>query len=218
MMKISINGGQVLIEGLPNSCPFCHKSITPNPLFGYKKSNAELAVLMYCPDIYCKSAFLGYYSSVQPPFNTFNYRNKVSQGTIINKKFSETIKSVSEKFGEIYNQAFSAEQQDLLEICGVGYRKALEFLIKDYVISKNPNKKSEIEKMQLGNCIKDFVEDNRIKGVSKRASWLGNDETHYVRKWEGNNLSDLKKLIDLTLHWIEMEKLTEAFEIEMPEN
>ena len=31
------------------------------------------------------------------------------------------------------------------------------------------------------------------------------------------NLTDLKKLIDLTLHWVEMEKLTESFEDEMPE-
>ncbi len=31
------------------------------------------------------------------------------------------------------------------------------------------------------------------------------------------NLQDLKKLIELTVHWIEMEKLTESFEAEMPE-
>ena len=71
--------------------------------------------------------------------------------------------------------------------------------------------------MRLANCIKEFVTDERIKSVAKRAVWLGNDETHYVRKWETKNLVDLKKLISLTVHWIEMEKLTESFEEEMPE-
>ena len=69
----------------------------------------------------------------------------------------------------------------------------------------------------MASCINDYVDNSKIKTVSKRAVWLGNDETHYVRKWEGKNLHDLKTLIDLTLHWIEMEKLTESFEAEMPE-
>ncbi|WBX72977.1 DUF4145 domain-containing protein [Tenacibaculum pacificus] len=118
---------------------------------------------------------------------------------------------------KIYNEAYSAEQQNLKEICGVGYRKALEFLIKDYVILNNKEKEDKILKMGLGNCIKDLVTDDRVKSVSKRAVWLGNDETHYVRRWETKNLEDLKKLISLTVHWIEMEKLTESFETEMPE-
>jgi hypothetical protein len=49
-----------------------------------------------------------------------------------------------------------------------------------------------------------------------RAVWIGNDVTHYIRKWEGKNLEDLKKLIELTVHWIEMEALSKSFEDEMP--
>lgn len=52
--------------------------------------------------------------------------------------------------------------------------------------------------------------------VAERASWLGNDETHYIRIWEDQSLSDLKKLIELTLHWIEMEELSKSFETKMP--
>jgi hypothetical protein len=133
------------------------------------------------------------------------------------KEFSKSIQEISSLFVKIYNEAYSAEQQNLKEICGVGYRKALEFLIKDYVILNNKDKEGKILKMHLGNCIKDLVTDNRVKSVAKRAVWLGNDETHYVRKWETKNLEDLKKLISLTVHWIEMEKLTESFETEMPE-
>jgi predicted PilT family ATPase len=93
----------------------------------------------------------------------------------------------------------------------------LEFLIKDYSIEKNPEDSEKIEKVLLAKVIEKYVDDVRIKTVSKRAVWIGNDETHYIRKWEGKNLEDLKKLIDLTIHWIEMETLTSSFAIDMPE-
>ena len=214
-MKINTNAGQANIVYLPNSCPFCHKSITPNPLFGYK-NDWIMEVLMSCPDLNCNSSFIGYYE-YNDGNGYFYFNDKVSQGTLIGREFTTTISELSPMFVKIYNQAFTAEQQNLTEICGVGYRKALEFLIKDYSISKHPEQKEKIEKKTLSSCINDYIEDVRIKTVSKRAVWLGNDETHYIRRWEGKNLSDLKKLIDLTLHWVEMEKLTESFKDDMPE-
>ena len=36
-------------------------------------------------------------------------------------------------FLTIYNQSLSAEDNNLDQIAGIGYRKALEFLIKDYL-------------------------------------------------------------------------------------
>jgi hypothetical protein len=51
--------------------------------------------------------------------------------------------------------------------------------------------------------------------MAERATWLGNDETHYVRKWEDKDINDLKILIKVTLHWIEMELLTEQYKTEM---
>ena len=56
-----------------------------------------------------------------------------------------------------------------------------------------------------------------IKAVAKRAVWLGNDETHYVRKWEEKDVQDLKGLIRLTILWIEKVKETERLLAEMPE-
>jgi hypothetical protein len=102
-------------------------------------------------------------------------------------------------------------------VCGCGYRKALEFLIKDYIIFRDTSKKEEVEKMLLGKCIEVHVDHATIKNVAKRAAWLGNDETHYVRKWIDKNIDDLKTLIDLTVHWIETEQLTEKMISSMPE-
>lgn len=208
---------QAEFKTLPDKCPHCHNSITPNVRFGYRNLNTNIAELfLTCPNISCCKSFIGYYKFINNAYIEFN--GTTSQGTLKGKYFSEHINSISSSFSIIYNEAFTAEQQNLKEICGVGYRKALEFLIKDYATTKHEDKKEKIEKDLLAKVIGDYVTDANIKSVAKRAVWLGNDETHYIRRWEGKDLNDLKKLIDLTVHWIEMEILTASFEEEMPEN
>ena len=100
---------------------------------------------------------------------------------------------------------------NLDQICGVGYRKALEFLIKDYLISKASDEHiiNSIKSTLLSNCIKKYVQNENIKNVAERATWLGNDETHYVRIWADKDVTNLKHLIDLTVRWIENEVETE---------
>lgn len=216
MANINSDAGTLIIDGHPDKCPFCHKTITPNSLYGHKNHNI-LEVTLVCPNQQCRKSFIGYYESQGIANKHFQFNGKTIVGNLAGKTFTDTISSISESFITIYNQAYAAEQQNLTEICGVGYRKALEFLIKDYIILNKPDDKEKVERKLLGACIAEYVEDNKIKTVAKRAVWLGNDETHYIRKWEGKNLEDLKKLIELTVHWIEMEFLTNNFESEMPE-
>jgi hypothetical protein len=61
------------------------------------------------------------------------------------------------------------------------------------------------------------TEAARVKQMARRAAWLGNDETHYSRKWEDKDLHDLKKVLELTMDWISMEELTKSVIAEMPE-
>ena len=213
-MQVQSKSGNKVLNILPDNCPFCHIGIIPNLLYAHQY-NRTLEVYMSCPNKSCDKSFIGYYD--YDGTQTFKFADLTSQGNLIGKKFSEYVIETSPNFENIYNEAYTAEQQNLNQICGVGYRKSLEFLIKDYVVLKNESQKEKILKMPLGNCINTYVEDKRIQSVAKRAAWLGNDETHYVKKWEDKELADLKKLIELTVHWIEMEKLTESFEIEMPE-
>src|SRR5690554_2347535 len=114
-------------------------------------------------------------------------------------------------FSQIYNEAYFAEQNNLLEICGVGYRKSLEFLIKDYLITLFPSKEKQIKSNTVSNCINLYVEDTRLKSAASRAIWLGNDHTHYEKKWIDKDLNDLKTLIKLTINWIELEITTKRF-------
>jgi hydroxymethylpyrimidine pyrophosphatase-like HAD family hydrolase len=170
--------------------------------------------MLQCPDSSeCKACFV----SLCQGNSTFYYTNgTVFKGTVAKKTFNNLIEDLSPSFVEIYNEAYNAEQLDLNQICGVGYRKAIEFLMKDFAVMNNPDKEDEIKKMPLMQCIKKFIDSNNVKKVAERAVWLGNDETHYVRVWDAKDLQDLKKLIELTVHWIEVELLTKELEDDMP--
>jgi hypothetical protein len=210
-------GGSVLLDRHPDQCPICHAKVCPIPrigatgAFGYK---AQLEVVYSCPNARCNEFFIAYFVKQ----HTQNIYDPVSARPIESAPltFEEPIKQISSAFCSIYEEAHKAEQFGLTEICGVGYRKALEFLIKDYVIRTRPADKSAIETTFLGKCIEDYVTDPKTKEVAKRATWLGNDETHYQRRWIDKDLNDLKTLIRVALYWIEAEYLTEQARNSMP--
>jgi len=129
--------------------------------------------------------------------------------------FQDEVLEVSSEFVRIYKQAAEAEFMKLDSIAGVGYRKALEFLIKDYLISKSSDKKEVIETAYLSDCIRDYVDDPKVKIAAQKATWIGNDETHYVRKWQDKDIEDLKVLLKLTANWISSEILTRKYAGEM---
>lgn len=125
--------------------------------------------------------------------------------------FEEGIAAISPSFVEIHSQVQEAEGLGLTTLVGIGYRKAIEFLIKDYLVRTLPDKKEAIRQATLGQCINNYVSDPKVKVCAERATWLGNDETHYVRTWLDKDLQDLKVLIKLTQYWISSDILTSDY-------
>ena len=208
----------VAYDELPDHCPVCLNGIQPLDLNTRFHSDELIESILRCPRHDCEHFFIARYSLRRSAAGAIQgiLRGCVPL-TMRNSQHDETIIAISPDFVAVFKQAEEAEQRNLMLVCGPGYRKALEFLIKDYVIKSHQDKADEIKKLNLGKCIADYVTSDRVKQVAARAVWLGNDETHYLRNWEGKDLQDLKKLIALTVHWIEMEELTEAVMKDMPE-
>jgi hypothetical protein len=211
-MKIKLESGNAYLNVVPNECPNCHRTIHPYYV-EYRTSANHVEVVFQCPSYDCGKLFIGtYYDN---GFENFIFV-KTNIGTFKSTEFSPEIKKISPSFVNIYNESSFAEQNELFQICGVSYRKALEFLIKDYLIYKRPDNEERVKEKFLGNCIKDDVTDSNLKTVAERAAWLGNDEAHYVRLWQDKDLEDLKSLIKLAVYWIDGEILTEAYKKSMP--
>lgn len=49
-----------------------------------------------------------------------------------------------------------------------------------------------------------MIDNLQLKIVASRATWLGNDQTHYEQKYTDNDINDLKRLIKLSVNWIEI--------------
>ena len=119
--------------------------------------------------------------------------------------FSPEIEQLSPNFVSIYNDALQEESLGMTSICGMGYRKALEFLVKDFAISNNPYAEKAISKSPLAQCIDNYIESPRLKALAKASAWLGNDETHYVKKHPEYGTSELKTFINAFVTFIDSE-------------
>jgi len=128
----------------------------------------------------------------------------------------EQITKTSADFVTIYDQAMQAESAKLDQLVGMGLRKALEFLIKDFLVKEHAEEADEIRRMLLGRCIEKYVDDGKLKMAAQRAAWLGNDETHYERRWDTKDVTDLKRLVHLTENWIDSALVLRQYEDEMP--
>lgn len=185
-------------------CPMCHCALLPRNIAGYYVPDEGVSLLNLCPK--CKRIFLVKY-------NILEIGNAALTGVSIigtypkipdNQIISAQIKNLSSKFASIYAQASMAETSNLNEICGIGYRKALEFLVKDYLCDKFPSEADDIKSEPLSVAIR-RIDDGRIRVLSERATWIGNDETHYIRKHDSLDVREMKRFINAIIHYIESE-------------
>lgn len=125
---------------------------------------------------------------------------------------SSKIKNEFPDFPKIYNQAKKAENSELDLIAGMGYRKALEFLVTDYLMKYHLDKVSEEDlnnpKTSLRKNI-DKLPGEKIKQLAKAASFIGNDETHYTRRHPEYDIEAIKAFISAVIAEIENEIIFE---------
>jgi hypothetical protein len=218
---------EVSIGIIPDTCPYCGKGVELIYKYGFSNKESEsIFTVLQCPRNSCNKILLARYryhkisySDPNSPMGKphYSYVETIPKSTILYKEFSKEINEISSSFVKIYNQSYNAEQLGLDQICGIGYRKSIEYLIKDFIIFDKPDKTEEIKNKFLGNCIETYISDENIKECAKRATWLGNDETHYLRHWEEHDVEDLKILLELVIYWISSNLLTRKYKAEMKE-
>lgn len=207
------------VDRYPDECPVCHYAGIPRFVGAarrhpHDKDPRAIQAAFQCCRAECGQMFTAGY--LLPPEESLWLLKNVP---VVRPKVEEVnaqAKLVSKEFEKIFQQANLAEKHRLHLIAGAGYRKALEFLIKDFCTrGKSPEERAAIETKLLGKVIDDHVDDPRIKTCAKRAAWLGNDETHYLRVWKDKDINDLKTLIKLTVNWVSSAILTDGYEEEM---
>lgn len=222
LLKIDLQTNQeghrvttIFYTDIPDICPSCNMGINPRIIHAYRENDHchEAKVVFQCPKDTCHNIFIGTFKGFGELYH-FKYAEPLG---IKAPDFSDEIHSISESFVVIYNDAFQAEKRGFSQICGAVYRKALEFLIKEYVIHNSDDEsiREKIKNMYLAKVIKDYIPNEKIKFVAENAVWLVNEDTDYYWVWKRKDVDVIKMLIELTVLWIEMELKTQALNKEM---
>lgn len=210
------NTSQTFAFDEPDECPLCHFSIKPVKLhsYGYYHDLTKYFTEMYLCS-HCAKPFIALYvcTNKSVPVDGIDYSKAeleyIGPKHFTPKTFEEQINDLSTQFVKIYNQAAAAEAQELDEIAGIGYRKAIEFLVKDFAIHLHPDDADTIKRKFLSSCIQDYITSPEIKTLATGAVWIGNDETHYIRRQEDRDVGDMKRFIQAMVYFVGMHLISE---------
>ena len=154
---------------------------------GYKCSHcAKPYVVLYKIDWKSKTGdFGGFY----PPAS-IDYEN-------------ETLESMSPRFISTYNQALRAESRGDIELASIGYRQALECLVKDYAINELRAEREQVVKKSLCDAISEYLGEKDLVSTADVIRILGNDYAHYERKYPELDFALLKRYMEIFIKLVE---------------
>ena len=140
----------VTLLGYPNECPRCHVRMSPKYIGTFTRdiSSPEVEESFQCTNEHCGRLFIAVYRGPSSPAgapSTLNFGRSIPDEPSP-PRVSEEIVNVSPTFVEVFTQALAAEAQGLHQLTGIGLRKALEFLVKDFAKSQKPTEAEEILK------------------------------------------------------------------------
>lgn len=196
----------------PPCCPYCSKVTHLDFVDGYHSMPVDdmhslLVALFSCAD--CRRIFPAYYSAADDSFVC------TLPDCIFPMQLPDSVVSDYPAFADIVRQAGIAEARGLDSVAGIAYRKALEFLIKDYLLQSSVGNSSAVPDMSVSQCIS-LLPDGPLKSLCKRAVWLGNDYAHYKKLFPEYNLADLKTLIQAVAGIIATESVLAAYDSVAP--
>lgn len=119
------------------------------------------------------------------------------------QKFSEQIESFSPRFVSVFNQAYRSEQRGDLTIAGIGYRAAMEILVKDYAF-KHPisedteDTKQKVAHRNLYRTLDKYFKDDDVLKAGDVVRDRGDDYAH----WEHPDDFDEKYELELMKRYL----------------
>lgn len=190
---------------IPTKCPNCNYSVYPNMVDHRCLSfspNKNLLVIVYKGD--CCSV---------PFYATYEYNSNKAQLLDIFPHLKpavlpDKIKDLSPRFASLYEQSYTAEQNGHIELAGSGYRNAIEVLIKDFAIKKLNAPADSVCNMKLYDAIGTYLTEVNIDtSAADVIRVLGNDYTHYQRKYDEIDFIVVKRYLEIFIQQVDTKLL-----------
>ena len=190
----------------------------------------ELSVVTACPQ--CSGITVNHFTrAARKPYNIekipfqlkYTTPRIQSDNSFSEYKISPEIEAAFPEFISILQQAKFAEDHGLDKLAGMGYRKALEFLVTDYLISLNienaPTDWLQNPKTTLSQKIERLPNEKLIT-LAQATAYIGNDETHYSRQHPEHGIDSIKMFLKAILSDIDNERVYKEAQriIDKPKN
>ena len=120
---------------------------------------------------------------------------------------NDTLADTSPRFITSYNQALRAEKFGDIELAAIGYRQALECLVKDYAIRELDIDREKVIKKNLCDAISEYVGEKEMLATADVVRILGNDYAHYERKYPEHDFELLKRYMEIFVKLVETKLL-----------
>lgn len=189
---------------IPVECPHCGAYATPQIVAQSNLSYCDMKIWLFifhndCCDkqsfaLYKKQSGTGEFLGILPAIH------KIPQ-------LPKSLKKISSRFVELYQQSFDAEQNSYFELAGSGYRNAIEVLIKDFAIQELKVSEKNVCKKTLSQAIEAYLPNINASISADVMRVLGNDYTHYERKYENVDFQILKRYLQIFINSIDCEYL-----------
>ena len=189
---------------IPVECPHCGAYSTPTIIAkqSFMYSNIKIWTFIFFNDCCEQHSFAMY--KIQPDITEFLGLLPTFHKT---PNLPESVCKISPRFVNLYTQSFNADQNGHIELAGSGYRNAIEILIKDYAIKELKKSEKEVCKKSLSQAIESYLPNINTSISADVMRVLGNDFTHYERKYENIDFEILKRYLQIFISSIDCEYL-----------
>jgi len=201
--RITLNN-TILDSDIPINCPYCNAYVEPLPtdLKAQNFNDFFLYTIIFRVNC-CKKDFFSAYR-----------KNKSNNEAVLlvtyppttAEKIPDPLKEISPRFDSLFTQASTAESMGFTELAGSGYRNALEVLIKDYAINELGVPEEEASRKKLYDAIGAYVPSVAITAADV-IRVLGNDYTHFQRKYDDIDFQVMKRYLHILIQAIENDYL-----------
>lgn len=180
-------------------CPFCGmKTSCEFVSQGYGVSqNYKLFFINQCGE--CGAFFLTQHFNS----NTELIFEKTYPSAIFRCDFPNEISKFSPTFIKIYEQSMTAKLSGLNELVGLGLRRALEFLISEYI--------TNVLNLPLEKTLEKRINQINVNNVNVHATlarWVGNDNTHTQQKHPEFTIEDMIQSIQIIVYYLHAEYIS----------
>ena len=107
------------------------------------------------------------------------------------------VQDLSPRFVDLYRQAQAAEDLEAWDVAAMGYRAALEVLLKDYAIRALGRDEKAVARSKLADLIVEVFHEQELVNCADVVRLLGNDYTHFQRRYTDVDFLNIRRYLDL---------------------